>query len=295
MGPALCLLSAASFGAMGIFGKLAYEEGVGVWELLLVRFGLAALVLGAVAALRGAIRQLGRRAVVAGLLMGGVGYATQAGLYFLALERMDASVLSLLLYTFPAMVTVAAVLIGRERPTARRFLALGIASVGTALTLAGAGTGALDPLGSALGLAAAVAYTIYILTGDRVVANVPPLALSALVCAGATVTFAVIALARGGPALSFGGEGWLWLAGIALVSTVGAIIMFFAGLARVGPSTAAILSTVEPIVTVSLAAAAFGEVLTAVQLAGGALVLATVFVLNAPARRRVTPTTAPHC
>jgi drug/metabolite transporter (DMT)-like permease len=292
MGPALCILSAASFGAMGIFGKLAYDEGVGVWELLLVRFGLAALVLGGVAALRGAMESLGRRAVIGGLLMGCVGYATQAGLYFAALDRMDASLLSLLVYTFPAMVTLAAILIGRERATGRRFAALGVASAGTALVLAGAGTGALDPLGTALGLGAAVAYTIYILTGDRVVANVPPLALSALVCAGATLTFLVICLARGEPGLDWGGEAWIWLVGIALVSTVGAIIMFFAGLARVGPSAAAILSTVEPVVTVALAAAAFGEVLTAMQLLGGALVLATVFVLNAPARRRVAPTTS---
>ena len=290
MGAALCVLSAASFGAMGIFGKLAYEEGVGVWELLLVRFALAALVLGAVAGLRSAMTALGRRVVVTGLLMGCVGYATQSALYFLALERMDASLLSLLLYTFPAMVTLAAVLIGREPATARRLAALGIASAGTALVLAGAGTGALDPLATVLALGAAATYTIYILTGDRVVARVSPLALSALVCTGATATFLVICLARGGPELGFGGEGWLWLGGIALVSTVGAIIMFFAGLARVGPSTAAILSTVEPVVTVALAAAAFGEVLTAVQLAGGALVLATVLVLNAPARRRVAPT-----
>ena len=285
MGALLCVLSAAGFGAMGIFGKLAYDEGVGVWELLLVRFGLAAIVLGAVAALRGAMRELGGRAVASGLLMGCVGYATQAGLYFLALERMDASLLSLLLYTFPAMVTLAALLVGRERPTPRRVAALGIALAGTALVLAGAGTGALDPLGTVLALCAALAYTIYILVGDRVLADAPPLALSALVCTGATGTFLVIGLARGGPALGFGGEAWLWLGSIALVSTVAAIILFFAGLARVGPSTAAILSTVEPVVTVALAAAAFGEVLTAVQLVGGALVLATVFVLNAPSRR----------
>jgi drug/metabolite transporter (DMT)-like permease len=291
VGPALCVLSAASFGAMGIFGKLAYEEGVDVWALLLIRFGLAAVVLGAVAAVRGAIQVLGPRAVVAGLLMGCVGYATQAGLYFLALERMDASLLSLLVYTFPAMVTLAAVLIGRERFTRRRVAALGVASVGTALVLAGAGTGALDPLGTAMGLGAAVAYTIYILAGDRILGDIPPLALSALVCAGATATFGVISLARGGPGIGeFGGEAWIWLVGIALISTVGAIIMFFAGLARVGPSTAAILSTVEPVVTVALAAAAFGEVLTAVQLAGGALVLTTVLVLNAPERARVATT-----
>ena len=269
---------------MGIFGKYAYDAGVDVWGLLLVRFALAALLLGAIAALRGAVRGLGRRAIVTGLLMGAVGYATQAGLYFLALERMDASLLALLLYTFPAMVTLAAVLIGRERATPRRLLALAIASTGVALVLGGAGTGALDPLGTGLALGAALAYTAYILTGDRVVEGVPPLALAALVTLGATATFIAIAVAGGGPELGFGAEGWAWLVAIALVSTVAAIVAFFAGLARVGPSSAAILSTLEPAVTVGLAAVAFGEVLTAVQLVGGALVLATVFVLNAPDR-----------
>ena len=146
----------------------------------------------------------------------------------------------------------------------------------------GAGTGALDPLATVLGLGAAVAYTAYILAGDRVVGGVPPVALAALVTTGATVTFATLALATGGPALGFGAEGWGWLAAIAVLSTAGAIIAFFAGLARVGPSTAAILSTLEPPVTVALAALAFGEALTALQLAGGAVVLGTVVPLNLP-------------
>ena len=291
MGPFLCLLSAAAFGCMAIFGKLAYDAGVDVGSLLLVRFALAAAVLALIAASIGALRGLRRRAVLAGLAMGAIGYATQAGLYFLALERMDASLLSLLLYTYPALVTGAAIVIGREEPSARKGAALAVATAGTALVLAGAGTGALDPLATVMALGAAAAYTAYILTGDRVVAGVPPLALAALVTAGATVTFGAAVAITGGPDLGFAPEGWGWLTAIALVSTVGAILAFFAGLARVGPSTASILSTVEPVVTVGLAAVVFGEALTAVQLAGGVLVLATVVVLNArlarPRRREV--------
>ena len=49
---------------------------------------------------------------------------------------------------------------------------------------------------------------------------------------------------------------------LALVSTVGAILLFFAGLARVGPSVAAILSVLEPVVTAVGAAVVFGETLT---------------------------------
>jgi drug/metabolite transporter (DMT)-like permease len=286
VGPLLCLLSAAGFGAMAIFGKLAYDEGLEVGDLLLIRFALAAAVLTVVAGASGALRGLPRRGLVAGLAMGAIGYATQAGLFFGALERMDASLLALILYVYPALVLIAAVALGRERASARRVAALVIALAGVVLVLAGAASGSLDALGTAMGFGAALAYTIYILCGDRVGAGVPPLTLAALVCVGATVTFAIASLFRGGPELGYGAEGWLWLGAMALVSTVGAILTFFAGLARVGPSAASILSTVEPVVTVALAAAVFGETLGAVQLAGGALVLGAVVVMQWPGARQ---------
>jgi uncharacterized membrane protein len=168
MGPLLCLLSAAGFGAMAIFGKLAYDAGVEVGDLLLVRFALAAALLLAVAAATGALRGLPRRSVLAGLAMGAIGYATQSGLYFDALERMDASLLALILYVYPALVLIGAVALGRERASVRRVAALLIALAGTALVLAGAASGSLDALGTAMGFGAALAYTVYILTGDRV-------------------------------------------------------------------------------------------------------------------------------
>jgi len=277
------MLSAAAFGAMAIFGKLAYQQDVEVGDLLLIRFAMAAAVLLAIAAARGALRGLSRRAALVALAMGAVGYATQSGLFFSALERMDASLLALVLYTYPALVCAAAVLLGRERATARRIVALLVASAGAALVLAGAATGSVDALGAVMGFGAALAYTTYILVGDRVVAGVPLLPLAALVCTGAAATFAVAALARGGPDVSFAAAGWGWIGAIALVSTVGAILAFFAGLARVGPSTAAILSVLEPVVTVGLAAVVFGESLALVQLSGGALVLAAVVVVQWPA------------
>jgi drug/metabolite transporter (DMT)-like permease len=284
VGPLLCIVSAAFFGAMAIFGKLAYDEGVEVGDLLFMRFAIAAAALLAIAVARGALRGLSRRAVFLSLGMGAIGYATQSGLFFSALERMDASLLVLILYTYPVLVCVAAVALGRERASARRVAALIAASAGVALVLAGAATGSFDPLGAAMGFGAAFAYTTYILVGDRVVTGVPLLALAALVCTGAAGTFLVAGVVRGGPDLGVGAEGLGWVAAIALVSTVGAILTFFAGLARVGPSAAAILSVFEPVVTVALAAAVFGEALTPVQLAGAVLVLAAVVVMQWPGR-----------
>jgi drug/metabolite transporter (DMT)-like permease len=269
---------------MAIFGKLAYDAGVEVGDLLLIRFALAAALLLAVASATGALRGLSRRAVLTGLAMGAVGYAAQSGLFFGALERMDASLLALILYVYPALVLAGAVALGRERATGRRIAALVVALAGVALVLAGAASGGVDALGAAMGFGAALVYTVYILVGDRVGVGIPLVALVALVCVGATCTFAVATVVRGGMELGFAADGWAAIAGIVLVSTVGAILTFFAGLARVGPSAASILSTLEPVVTVALAAAAFGESLSALQLAGGALVLSAVVVMQWPGR-----------
>ena len=275
----MALGSGAAFGAMAIFGKLAYAQGATVGTLLSVRFALAAALFWALIGLRGGV-SISRRDVAAGLALGAVGYASQAGCYFAALQRIDASLLSLLIYTFPAIVAVAAIVLGRERADGRRAGALVLASTGIALVVAGAGAGALDPLGAALGLAAAVVYSAYILVGDGISARIDPRTLTALVCTGAALTLTAASAALGDlrpGELTLGG--WGWLAALAVVSTVGAITLFFAGLRRIGPTSASILATAEPLVTVVLAFAVFGETLGIVQTLGGALVLAAVVTL----------------
>lgn len=284
-GTLMILASGACFGAMAIFGKLAFDDGATVGTLLVVRFALAAalfwgLVLATRAA-RGQVRRLSRRDVALGLALGAAGYAAQAGCYFLALDRMDASLLTLFLYTFPAMVAIAAVALGRERFDRRRAAALVLASAGLVLVVASAGTGRLDPLGVAFSLGAAVVYSTYILVSESVAGRVRPDVLAALVCTGATVSLVPGTLLVGDlrPAQLTAG-GWGWLLCLAAVSTVAAIVLFFAGLRRVGPTTAAIVSTVEPVVTVGLAVAIFGEAFGVLQVLGGALVLSAVLALH---------------
>src|SRR5918999_1400205 len=282
VGALLCLASAAAFGAMGIFGKLAYAEGATVGTLLATRFALAAALFWLFLLCAGSdLRRLSRRDVAIAITLGAVGYGAQAGGYFAALERLDASLLALLIYTFPVIVTVAAIGLGREPASRRTGAALALSSAGIGLVLAGAAAGALDPLGTALGLGAAVVYSVYILVSERVAARVSPLALSTLVCTGAATTLTLAGLAGGD--LDPGGvsaAGYGWLGGLAVVSTVGGIALFLAGLKRVGPAAASILSTLEPVVTVALASLAFGEALGPAQLAGGALVLAAALAVN---------------
>jgi drug/metabolite transporter (DMT)-like permease len=287
----MCLGSGAAFGAMAVFGKLAYGEGATVGTLLAVRFAIAAALFWTLVLVgrggRREVRALSRADIAVGLALGACGYALQSGCYFAALERIDASLLSLLLYTFPAIVAAAAIALGRERLDRRRLTALALALGGLVLVVAGAGTGALDPLGAALAMAAAVVYSTYILVSDGVVGRMRPQVLSALVCTGAAASLTVGSALIGQLRLDeVTVGGWGWLASLTVISTVGAISLFFAGLRRVGPTTASILATVEPLVTVLLAFLVFGEALGSMQLVGGALVLSAVVVLNMRRARR---------
>ena len=211
-----------------------------------------------------------------------MGYSAQAGAYFAALQRLDAALLSLLLYTFPAMVTVAAIALGPragQPPQGRR--ARRSPRPASSSCWPAPAPGRSIRSGRCSGVTAAVVYTTYILTSAGVAERVGPLLLSALVCTGAATTLTLATVFEGDLHLgAVSAAGFGWLAGIAVVSTVGAVSLFFAGLKRVGPTTASILSTAEPVTTVVLAFLAFGESLGPVQLAGGALVLGAVLVLS---------------
>src|SRR3954447_12434810 len=288
-GVALCLASAVGFGCMAIFAKDAYKQHLGITALLALRFAAAALIFWAICAARGAVARPPRRIVLSALALGAFGYAAQSGLFFGAVRRMDASTTALLLYTYPAMVFIAALVLRREHADTRRLAALALAIAGTALVLVGGGSGSFETVGVVMAIAAAVAYSTYILVADTVVADLDPFLLSALIATGAAATFWTAGAVHGGLDVSLSAHGWLDIAGIVLISTILPVSTFLLGLARVGASTASIVSCFEPVVTVSLAMALYGERLGPAQLAGGALVLCAVVLLQAKVRGDVAP------
>lgn len=283
-GVALCVVSALSFAILPFLANAAYDAGVGLSELLLLRFLIAAAVLWLLVLSRPRPRPR-PRAAAAGLAMGTIGYATQSALYFSALNYIQPSLDTLLLYTFPVVVFTVSVLRGRERATALRLGALVLALAGVTAVLLGSDAGSLDPLGVALGLGSAAAYATYILVGDGIDPDLDRLTLSALVCTGATVTYVVVTLASGGPDFGFAAAGWFWAATLALVSTVVAVGTFFAGMRLIGAATASIVSCVEPVATVLIGVSLYGDALGPVQLLGAAAVVTAVVLLQVRTRR----------
>jgi drug/metabolite transporter (DMT)-like permease len=306
-GVVLCLLSCLGFGAMAIIAKDAYAAGAGALTLLAVRFSLAAVALWALVAsqrrsravLAAARPRARRRQRLAALALGAGVYAVEAGLFYAALLRMDASVTELLLYGYPGIVLIAAALLGRERVSAQRAGALAVATGGVVLVMLGGGAGALDPLGVVLALGSALAYAGYVLAADHLGGALDPFELAALVATGAAVALMAAGAASG--SLHFaalGPRAWADAAGLAALCTVLPMVTLYAGMRRVGPATASIVSCAEPVLTVALAVVLLGERLGPVQAAGGALVVLAVLLIQrrgtvqgdaAPARPAAAP------
>ncbi|MGB8652141.1 MAG: DMT family transporter [Mycobacteriales bacterium] len=275
LGALLALLSATSFGVMPVLTKVVYDDGAGVAGVLSVRFTVASAVLLLLARTRGEALPRGRQLLVL-FLLGAVGYATQSACYFAALTRISAGLTALLLYLYPALVVLLTAVLTRHRPSVRAGSCVAVATLGTVLTIGPVGGG--QWAGVLLGIAAAVAYTVYIVVSSRQVLGVGPFATSAVVMAGAALVYDVGALSTRAALPSHPGP-WLALLGVALVGTVVAVSAFFAAMDLLGPADTAVISTFEPVVSVAAAAVVLGEALTAVQLLGGALVLGAVAVL----------------
>jgi len=274
-GIAYILASGLSFGTLPIFARFAYGAGMDTATLLWLRFTIAAICMWTIFLCK-RLRLPRGRGLALLVAMGAVGYAGQAYCFFTAITMASAGLVSLLLYLYPALVTLLARFVFRHRLTRLQVAAVAIALAGSALTIGRAGDG--KPLGIALGLGAALIYSCYILIGSRIPAAISATASTAVITSSAAVVYACAALARG-PRLPATPTGWLAVAGVALVSTVMAILFFFEGLERVGPVRASVYSTVEPAFTLVLAALLLGEPITLTRLGGGALILAAVFLL----------------
>jgi len=275
IGVLLIIFSAASFGAMAIFARLAYEGGASITTLLFLRFAIASVIMLSWIFIRGLPLPRGR-VLLTLVLMGGLGYAGQSFCYFTALTFASAGLVALLLYLYPAIVTVLATTFLKEPISKAKIAALLLALPGTFLTIGPERGG--HPLGVVLALGAALIYSFYILVGSRITGQGTAVPFSAVIITSAAVVYGV-ALAVKGPTWPVTWSGWIWVLAIALISTVLAVVTFLAGLERVGPTHAATLSTVEPAVTIALAALVLDEPLTPMRVVGGIMILLAVIVL----------------
>ena len=284
LGQAFIVLSAFCYSTLGIFGKMALRERVALPSLLAVRFTVAAIVMWALVLASPRLRAEERRTRGrrGRLLFWGVGgYAVQATLFFSALRWLTASLAEVLLYTCPAWLALVLWARGR-RPEAAVVTAIALSLGGTWL-VASPGSAPVAPAGAALAILCGAWYAVFLLLLDWATPTVHPLVSTVWVITGAALAFDGVLPWTGftPPATR---AAWGAVAGLVAVPTILGFLFFVIGLRRVGPQSASVLSTFEPVGTLLLAALLLGDRLRLAQWAGTLLVLGAAFALAARTR-----------
>jgi drug/metabolite transporter (DMT)-like permease len=276
-GVAITLFSAIIAAWNPIFGKVAYRAGVDPYTVVALRttFAVALLWVIYLVRWRESIRIQWRD------LLGCMGMGTVNGVgslfYYTGLQRLDASLASLIYALYPIWVfiflsssghAISRMAIGR----------LGLGLVGLYL-ITGPGSARLDSLGVMLMLASAAAYGWHLVLGQWVLADVDSRTVTLYVL---TTMAAVVDLARvmgGGPFVPISTWGW------EAVLSLGAVMAFsrltiFAGLKRLGGVQTALLSITELLTTLLVAFLVLGERLSATQWAGAAILITSVVLVR---------------
>jgi len=281
----LVAAGAALWGTLGIFFTVLLGYGLAPLTLAFLRALLTFLILlGGLGALRPTRLRLARRDIPYFLAFGAITVGLFYTVYILAVDLTSVATAAVLLYTAPVWVMLLAWRLYGEPLGARQLAALGLAFAGCALV-----AGAYDPallrvnaVGLLAGLTAGLTYALYSIFSVPALRRYSSWTVVTWAVGFGALTLAPLVLVQGAAAFApilTPSAAWLWLLGLALGPTVGALALYTTGLKHVPAGVASVTATLEPVVATLLAVVALGERLAPPQIFGGALILAAVALL----------------
>jgi drug/metabolite transporter (DMT)-like permease len=273
-GRCYAIAAGVCFGTLGIFSRLYYDHGGDPFSLLIFRTAGGGVGLVLISLARRPKMPPRRLTVLASIL--GISQLAASACLLLGFEHASPGLVELLFYVYPLIVTVLASLFLEEEMGPRKLALLLVGIAGIALTVGG--PGAPTAVGIAFGLGAGVFTAIYIIGARYVMTSgMTPTVFLANGWGMATIAVAVAAAVHSPVAPNSGNV--VYLAGVILIATIAAALLFYSAVGMTSAGTAARLGTVEPLVTVLLAYIVLDQPVTALQLVGGALIVVSVAAL----------------
>lgn len=284
-------LMALFWGGTFIGGRVAAMEMPPVTAALW-RYGLAvALLLGFAYVSEGGLAWPAPRQWVGVILLGATGVLLFNLCFLYGLARVPASRASLIMALNPAVTLLGAALFLHERLTRHKVVGIAVALAGVAIVLGhgnplhlfrgDVGIGELVLFGCPLSWAANT------LIARRMLSAMSPTASTAWSAITGTAMLAVVAALTGQIAPGdVSWRAWAAILFLAIFGTAVALVLFYDGVRRIGAARTSVFINLVPVFAVALGVLLLGEALELSMLAGGALVIGGIFLLNRPEPRR---------
>jgi drug/metabolite transporter (DMT)-like permease len=275
--------AALLWASSGIAGKYLFLSGIKPQELVQFRVTLASGLLFLVLALfRRSLLKIRKSDAFSFLILGGGVMAVLQLSYFLAVAHIQVAAAIVLQYLAPILVAMYSMAFWKERCTPAKIAALALSFTGCYLVAGGYSlsfTGMNSP-GLFWGLCSAFFFAAYTLLVERQVRRYSPwtVLFYSLFLAGVSINLAYGPLAIAGQGRS--AEQWLLIVYVAVFGTLLPYGLFSIGVSRIRSTRAIITATLEPISAAVMAFFLISELLSGMQMMGGAFVIAAVVILQ---------------
>ena len=278
LGLAAIAVAATMFAIAGAVAANLFDAGVTPVELAQVRAAVAFVGLLLVPAAR---RGRGRGLVPRVVLLHGTSLALVTVSYYIALDHLTVAVAIVFQYTGPAMVVSWTAIKARRWPSLRILLCLVMAVAGAALIseIASGRLGSLNLVGVAAGLGSAVLFASMSVLSEISADVFGPLGATLRAWGVAVVLWALYGLAVRWPERALDVELLPQVLFVSIFGTLAAFLLYVWGIERVRAERASIALTLEPVVAAAVAWVWLAQSLSAVQMAGAALVISAVVAL----------------
>ncbi|WP_101760135.1 DMT family transporter [Oceanicoccus sp. KOV_DT_Chl] len=298
LGFGMVLIATALFSSKAIFIKLAYRQGAEPEMVMALRmlFSLPFYLFIAVYASRRFHQTIPAPTLALTFALGICGYYLASAFDIYGLQYISASLERLVLYIYPTVVAIMAVVFLGERIRLAQGVCIAVIYAGLVfvffndLTLHDQTSVMASPIGSipalyfggGLVFISAICFAIYIIGSDFVMRSLPSQLYTAYAMLAACTAIAVHFISLQTPAalLTQTLQVYVLTLIIAIFCTVLPSFMLSAGIQRVGATTAGTIGSLGPIATLALAVMLLDEVLTITQLLGFVVVMIGVTAMG---------------
>lgn len=277
LGSAMVVLSAVAIAIVPSFAKLAYEGGSNTLTVLTARSITSVALIWLAMMCLGQSLRIGRKPMMISLASG-VCYAVMLYGFLGAVAFIPVNTVILIFFIHPLLVGLVAALRGDEPVSMKMAAALLASFVGLGLAI-GFTLDALDLTGLGLAALAMVTCVFVIMGSGRAAKQAGGLAVAFYMMLSAAASLALMFLLFGTLALPETAMGWLGLSGVAIGATIGTLA-FVCAIPMIGIVRATMISNVEPPLGILFALFILGERISALQVAGVALVLAAILIME---------------